>query len=1465
MSSPEQYHRLRLMACRNDDTFGPIVQGCRGNFDFTVQFEEIFFSVVPSCLFLILALVRLLQLSRKPSIGVVTAFFCAKLAVIVTYAALQLSQLVLASQNGAGLVKLSVHAEALRFAVTVTIFLVSLAEHMRNPRPSILLGGFLCSTLLVDVVRTRTLWLLISHDGHHMSTRASIAVTTTALKGIILILEAQHKRYSQEWKDNHSPEETSGIFSLSTYSWLGQLLFSGFRSVLSISDLYALDQTMSASSLQAKMNQRGAKQSEALSWLLFTSLKIPLLLPAIPRLALIGFTFCQPFLIQTILRYLESRSEPEYGYGLIGGTILIYTGMAISNALYSYLTERFVCMARGFLFTAVYEKTILLPTAAANDSAVLTLMNSDIDRIKMGLLPLHEYWANTVEVVLAAWLLEQQLGAAFAAPIVVVVVCIVASGWVASITGRRQVAWMEAIEERVAATASTILAIKTLRISGMVGAVEELIQGLRKNELTIGGKWRLMLVAAVTLSFTPTTIGPVMAFAVTSRSLEVTRIFPALAYIMLLTGPLSILLQDIPNLMSAFACLGRIDAYMAMESRIDPRLIPQQIRFSQDKVNEPRHTPALKVTEGYFGWVAEKMVLRDINMKIPAASLTIIFGPVASGKSTLLKALLGETTFSTGTIALGANFRRVGYCDQTPFLLNDSIQANIIGHAPLDAARYQQVLYSSALEPDLRQLPQGDGTIIGGNGISLSGGQKQRVALARALYLDAELYLLDDILSGLDASTSSLVFQRTLGPHGILTRSRAAVVLCTHDERYLQYADKVQTLSEDGLLTTYSSVEDPVAAVHLQKDAKAEDDATVSNGKTFNSSSHAEVPIDSHDPLQVDRQDQARQLGDFSVYRYYFSNMANWVIYVFVLSCCCYGFTSNFPTVWLKYWAADVVRLNPSQPGAFHVGIYALLQTLCLMSITAVVLVCSQSMISQTGFRLHQSALKTVINAPLGFFTLVATGTVTNHFAQDLTLIDSELPLSLLNFALSLFGLMGMAAVIAIASPWLAVAYPLLISLVYYIQLFYLRTSRQLRLLDLDSRGPLYSHFIDTLSGLITLRALGYVSVSVATSNRLLDTSQRPTYLLAMVQRWLELVLRLLVMLLAAIIVTLATQLRTDSGFTGATLVTLMGFGDMLAVMVQSYTTLETSIGAVARLKTFSSSTEQESKPDSAAILDDTWPQNGHIQVEHVSASYSTKETPSREDMALQDISITFSAGERVAIVGRTGSGKSSLVLLLLRILDPLPITELPSRVVVDHVSLKDIDRDLLRRRIIAISQDAIFLPSGSGSTLRSNLDPFHQASDLDLQEVLELHGLGFLASVQEESTSGQSGIDSSFTTTSLSQGQKQLFNLARAVIRRRVRYQAGARGGILLLDEVSSSVDSATNDKMWKIIENEFAGYTTVMIVHRLDLAIRCDRVIVMDGGRVAESGRPDELRARSNGYFKTLLDTTDLRNLDT
>ncbi|KAK1640158.1 ATPase-like protein [Colletotrichum phormii] len=1439
-------------SCVNDRSLGPVVHGCRDDFDFTVGFEQAVLAIIPAAVLILCSLPRLFQLPQKQRIVDETVLLCLKLSALVAYSGLQLGHLILTCRGTYWSSQLGLASDALNFVASLIIILLSFLEHARSPRPSMLLGVYLLITVLFDIARTRTQWL--SADSANDFRQARLSIASVILKVVVLIIESRKKKPASASEKQQSPEATSGIISLSTYFWVNDLFLRGFRKLLILDDLYALDEAMSAEVLYAKFgplleNNKAQGHRHALFRGLTQTLVGPFILSIVPRLCQMGFKFCQPLMIESLLDYLQEpvgASSPNKGYGYIGAAFLIYVGMATSNSIYWYFQERFVHMARGILVSAVYRKTTVISLSAADDSAALTLMNADVERVTNGFQPIHEYWANTVEVALACWLLQRQIGAAFVAPVTVVIVCAAASMVTAKFTGKRQTLWMESIQQRVGVTAKAISSMKALKISAMSGPIESLIHNLRLKELSVGGKWRLMLLAAVTIAYTPSQLGPVMAFAVTSQTLNVRRIFTSMAYLMLLAGPLGSLFQTIPQLVSAFACLGRIQAYLDKDSRIDYRKRPVAPRSSSsesDTKPDELHASSIAVKQASFGWAEGKYVLDEVDVLVPANSLTIIVGPVASGKSTLLKGLLGEIPFHFGNVVFNVNHCRVGYCDQSPFLYNSTIEANIIGHSGLDPERYRQVIDATMLSTDFATLPKGDRTKIGSNGLTLSGGQRQRVALARALYLECDLLILDDILSGLDATTEEHVFSRVFGNAGIVRQRRITAVLCTHSVRHLPLADHIIALGVDCTVVEQGSFADLQTNGKYVQSLKIQEAETTPEGKTQTVTQVSDL---------AEEPDKARQLGDVAVYRHYFGSMARWVIAVFIFWCCAYAFCMNFPTVWLKFWSEDITAETPKRSGAFYMGIYALLQIMCLGSLMVVVFINTQTMISQSGSSLHQRALRTLVGAPLRFFATTDTGTVTNLFAQDLALIDSELPMALINFSVLLFAAVGMAVVIAVSSPWLAISYPFLAAILYFVQMFYLRTSRQLRILELELKSPLYSHFIDTLKGLATLRALGFISAGITVNNNLLDTSQRPAYQLAIIQRWLQLALQLLVAGLATIVVTLATQLRASSGFTGASLVTLMSFGDTLTTIVQSYTMLETSIGAVARLKTFSDTVTPETGPDEDMMPEESWPEKGAIEIKAVSASYGVSrdhlgcsggEEKPPADLAIRDLHLSISPGERVAICGRTGSGKSSLILLLLRLMETLSGSA--GGIVVDSVPLDKVDRDTLRRRIIAVSQDAIFLPDGS--TVRDNLDPFDEATEAECLEVLEQVGL--LAGIQE-----RGGIGAELTAESFSQGQKQLFCLARAVLRRRVKRRGGTEGGILLLDEVSSSVDRATDLVMQEIIRREFEGYAIFMVSHRLDMVLDCDTVVVMDKGSVVEKGAPRVLKDRAGGVFREL-----------
>ncbi|KAI1110785.1 putative ABC multidrug transporter [Nemania sp. NC0429] len=1475
-------------------------------FDFNLQFEQLFFSILPSALFIVSSLWRTLYQVRRPAIVHAPAVQLIKLGAIAIHAMLELSLLVLAVDGSLQVGGLFVAASALKLVSAFCMMALSGMDHSRSPRPSVLLNSYLFLTLLLDGAQARTLFL--SSDGRLDITYSSIFSAALALKLGIFLLETRQKLRWISWDvKEHSPEETSGIFSLGAYFWLNRLFLAGYSKVLQMKDLYPLDSTLNGKLLHDKFSRnmdysklKGDKFG--LVKVLIRALEINLLLPIPFRLAMLGFTLAQPLFTQSLLEYLsEPERDPNVGYGFIGASILIYSGIAISSALCWYFHRRTLAMARTMLITETYIKATKARYGTSDDSAAVTLMSTDIERINMGFLSLHETWASLVQAALASWLLYGQLGAAFAAPIATVGICFLGLGGVLKFTGDSQRSWMAGNQKRVGLTATVISSMKNLKISGLSTTVRDYVQTLRVRELAAGARFRKITIIAATFGFIPFLISPPLTFAFAQRELDVPRIFTSLSYLVLLTNPLTQIFQTVPMLISALACVGRIQAFLECETRHDfrdvvadqkhdPEKTPASIEHSSEAAENASHPVVIK--NGKFGWEANNFVLRDINTQIPQSSLTMIIGPVGSGKSTMCKALLGEVPFHEGSVALSTRFPHVGFCDQAVFLSNGTIRDNIIRYSPFDEERYAEVIKVTALGFDLATLPQNDMTNIGSDGITLSGGQKQRVALARALYLQSDLLILDDIFSGLDADTEEQVFSQVFGPDGLLRRRRTTVVLCTHSIRHLPVADYIialgdGTVIEQGKFDELRARDGYIHRLGLRGGSESDTSSEVAPSKRHEARTEVEALYNVASnavSVELDR-DQSRQIGDRTVYKHYIKSMGVFLASFSLVFAASWGFFTNFPTIWLTYWTNDVYSDHPSHSYAYYAGIYALLQVAALFSLLLLGIAIFVISVKRAGANVHRDALRTLVRAPLSFFTKTDTGVVTNLFSQDMNLIDTELPNALLNtlFCVSLCSLntsplylsqntrvreytkpkltgswqvfqgIGQAAVMLTSSPYLAISYPFLAGLLYIVQKFYLRTSRQLRLLDLESKSPLYTHFIDTVKGVVTLRALGSVSEDIQKNVRLIDTSQRPAYLLVMIQQWLNLVLELVVAVLAAILTTLAVQLHSNSGFTGASLVTLMSFGENLSGIVIFFTRLETSIGAIARLKTFNETVEPEDKDGEDLVPPEDWPQKGVVEINGVSASYHTGAEPYEGlNLALRNINLTITSGEKIAICGRTGSGKSSFIALLLKLLDPVPGTD--GSVLIDNAPLHRTDRPVLRQRIIAVPQEAVFLPDGS--TFRANLDPTDISTPAECEAVLAKVGL--LEFVQD-----RGGLDAAMSPGTLSAGQRQLMSLGRALLRRRGRARdllrpggSGVEGGILLLDEVSSSVDHETERIMQETIRVEFKDYTVIAVSHRLDMIMDFDRVVVMNKGEIVEVGNPMVLAAQEGTRFRELTE---------
>ncbi|KAF4624072.1 hypothetical protein G7Y89_g14101 [Cudoniella acicularis] len=1447
----------------DDGSFGPTVVGCRGDFDFTLLFEQSFLSIAPSSLFVLLCAMRLSVLlllpvskkSKKRRKVAGSHFQISKLAAIACYGAVQCALVVLWAKPGAygyG-TRTSLAAAILSFVDVFPLAILSWFEHTYSTRPSALINVYLLLSILFDAVQTRSLWL--KNAGTAIP---ALYTTSLVLKASILGLESAEKdRYllPEPGKDR-SPEETSGIFSQSVLLWLRRILAEGRRRIISPKDLYALEPELETKRLSEAFWQTWSSKSRSASpqtifLVLLRTLRWPLFAPVIPRLAQAAFTICQPLLLREFLRYLQGEGNfvNGTGYGFIGAYGLVYFGIAISTCFYWRLTYKCLVEMRGCLVAAIYRKTTDIDVARYDMTAPVSLMSADIERILQGCKDFHEIWANAVQVAIAVWLLYRELGVACVAPAIVAIQSSIGSVLMSSYADKSQVKWMEATQERVGATVKVITSMKGVRLLGLSDGIHAMLEGLRMAELHAAKYFRYIEVLTATVSFAPLLLSPVFTFMVfviqarsTGANLSATTIFTSLSLLQLMTQPLVWLFQAIPLFFASLGCLSRIGRYLQAQPRTECRLLSLE-RSSQgpastsvsstDEVKaEPRNIGGntISIRNGEFGWSNESPVLREVDVDIPASKLTMIVGPVASGKSTLVKAIIGELPHSKGQLHVNAIRSSIAYCAENPFLINASLQQNIVGFSDFDRSWYDVVIGAVDLQKDISSLSEGSQTRIGSKGVSLSGGQRQRVAIARAIYARISLVVFDDVLSGLDVATKEHVFENVFGPRGLLRNTGTTVVLATHDVHLLPKADHVITLGKDGRVADSGTFEllngasDYIKslAIHERQIPIADGDKTRAQET---SDVVAELSLEEETAGSETPEDLTRRLGDPSIYKYLFARIGLCRMLLFAVFQCGWAVFSTIGPVWLQFWAsADVSKSGESQNG-YYLGVYAAFQFLALVFLALFAGHTLTAMAVRAGASLHGVLLATVMAAPISFFSTVDMGITTNRFSQDLLLVDGELPMALLETVSAGLVALAQLILIAIAAPYIAIAYPFLISLLYSVQSFYLRTSRQLRLLDLEAKSPLYTHFLETVNGLATIRSFGWARASNELNHQLVDASQKPLYLLYMVQRWLQLVLELLIAATAVILIAVAVKLRsTSTGFIGVALVNLMSISQELKMIFINWTTLETSLGAVARIKTFQESTLSENQPGETSSPPSAWPQNGSVQFDSVSARYDEK-TPT-----LKNVSMTIPGGQKIAICGRSGSGKSSLLLALSRIVD---LTS--GSITIDGVNLATVPRSVVRSALNFIPQEPYFFHRG----VSRSLDPTGAASAGAMRSALEQVRLW-------DAVDAAGGLDAELNDETLSQGQKQLFALARAMLK---------PGRIVVLDEATSNVDKHSANVMQQIIRECFHGRTIIAVAHQLNTIIDFDQVVVMDAGEVVESGTPTDLLARDSA-FKRMCD---------
>ncbi|KAJ3412846.1 hypothetical protein HDV05_000187 [Chytridiales sp. JEL 0842] len=883
-----------------------------------------------------------------------------------------------------------------------------------------------------------------------------------------------------------------------------------------------------------------------------------------------------------------------------------------------------------------------------------------------------------------------------------------------------------------------------------------------------------------------------------------------------------------------------------------------------------------------------KPVLKDLDFEFPRSpGLFCVVGPTSSGKSSILLALLGELRTLKGTTRCSPlnptsqqTIPPIAYVAQSPWLQNDTIRANILFNTPFDPVRYHQVIEACALQPDLDSFEAGDMTEVGESGKTLSGGQRSRVCLARAIYSSSPLLLLDDVLSAVDAHTARhILFKCLMGPLG----KGRFIVLVTHAvELCLPFADFVVVMKHGGEVGAIGTLEEVLKKGEMEINVRtALIDAGVGGwdletltskrqivesgggggGLEVLAESSVEKMNEWKEEEKVKRvtKDESTGVGKVTskVYKSYFDAAGgNWAAVLLVSSIAlayALGFAHDYA---IKLWAdkskVSLTLAEPSQSSAILV-LYASTVLLALGSLYARFMI-QVTFSLRASAHMHSKALKALLKSPISFFDSTPSGVIVNRFGKDMQTVDQEVVGSIGETLQQAIHGLAVVSMIVTASPLLLLG-GLPIAVVYMpIARKFMAITRSLKRLESVSRSPVFSCFGETLAGVVTIRAFRTEPAQLSNLFSKIDANHRAFLPLWASNRWLAFRVELVGAIVAfSVGVSIAASRKSDGsgldpGWSGLCLTYAAMFTDVLTWLVRNSATMEMTMTSVERLDEYMDLEPEPSEEGGVEnVMPSQWPSAGEIIVENLAVRYASN-TPLALDLKE---TIKIKSGEKVAIVGRTGSGKSTLGAAFMR------ITEFErGTIFIDSVDISQMHLRDLRRGLTLVPQDA-FLFQGS---LRSNLDPLNQYTDALILETLSILGLESFDLAMPMSDSA------------ISAGQRQLLSLGRAILKK-IGCESltgfGGKGGVLIMDEATASLDTQTEEVVQRALRNVFhssgssapsrtgtdhSKWTVLTIAHRLRSVMDADRVLVMGDGHVLEDGSPRSLLHTRTGFFWNL-----------
>uniref|UniRef100_A0A1J3EAZ1 ABC-type xenobiotic transporter n=1 Tax=Noccaea caerulescens TaxID=107243 RepID=A0A1J3EAZ1_NOCCA len=1276
--------------------------------------------------------------------------------------------------------------------------------------------------------------------------------------------ETEHVK--KDSSSSSSPYGNATLFQRITFSWINPLFSLGYKRPLEkedVPDIHVRDSALFCSqAFDQNLKTTIAKEGPGKAFFYKSVLRFVWKKAAINAVFAVvnaSTAYIGPYLINDFVEFLTEKQKQSlnHGYLLALGFLTAKIVETVTQRQWIFGARQLGMRLRAALISHIYQKGLVLSSQSRQSHTsgeIINYMSVDVQRITDFVWYVNTIWMLPIQISSAIFILQKHLGLGALAALVTTFIVMACNYPLTKIQRNYQSDIMNAKDERMKATSEILKNMKILKLQAWDNQFLNKVKRLRKKEYDC--LWKSLRLQAFTtfiLWGAPALISVVTFVTCMFIGVKLTAgaVLSALATFQMLQTPIF----GLPDLLSAL-----------VQSKVSADRIASYLQQSETQKDAVEYTSkdqtelSVEIENGTFSWDPDQQrrpTLDEIELKVKIGMKVAICGAVGSGKSSLLSSILGEIQKIKGTVRVSG---KQAYVPQSPWILSGTIRDNILFGSVYQSEKYERTVKACALVKDFELFSNGDMTEIGERGINMSGGQKQRIQIARAVYQDADIYLLDDPFSAVDAHTGRQLFEDCL--MGILKEK--TVLYVTHQVEFLPAADLIlvmqngrvmqagkfeellkQNIGFEVLVGAHNDALESILSIekssrNIKEDSKDDDTSLVAESLQAQCDSEHNISTEKKKKEAKLVQDEETEKGVIGreVYLAYLRTVKGGLLVpIIILAQSCFQMLQIASNYWMAWTAPPTAESKPKFGMDRILLVYALLaagSSLCVLARTILVAIGGLS----TAETFFSRMLCSIFRAPMSFFDSTPTGRILNRASTDQSVLDLEMAIRLGWCAFSIIQIVGTIFVMSQVAWQVCIIFiPVAVACVFY-QRYYTPTARELSRMSGVERAPILHHFAESLAGATTIRAFDQRDRFIISNLNLIDRHSRPWFHNIAAMEWLSFRLNLLSHFVFAFSLVLLVTLPEgviNPSIAGLGVTYGLSLNVLQATVIWNICNAENKMISVERILQYSKIPSEAPLVIDDHKLLDNWPNVGSIVFKDLQVRYA-EHFPA----VLKNITCEFPGGKKIGVVGRTGSGKSTLIQALFRIVEPSQGT-----IVIDNVDITKIGLHDLRSRLGIIPQD----PALFDGTVRVNLDPLAQYTDRLIWEALDKCQLGEVLRAKDEK------LDATVVENgeNWSVGQRQLVCLGRVLLK---------KSNILVLDEATASVDSATDGVIQKIISQEFKDRTVVTIAHRIHTVIESDLVLVLSDGRIAEFDSPAKLLEREDSFFSKLIKEYSMRS---